>query len=469
MARSFNNVGNFIRFKSKLDPRLRELAILQVGWLERSEYEFTHHVRIGKEFGVTDEDIQGLMAETEGKPSKLEPLTKAIVWQDRRTEPFCAELRTAGKEPEVQAATGLLLDPYFSGTKMRWMLDNVAEVKAAADAGTLAFGTVESWLVYKLTGGKTHITDASNASRTLLMGLEDAQFSDDLCALFGVPKSALPTVTDMSSALAETEVSLFGREIPITGLVGDQQAATIGQACLEPGETKATYGTGAFVLTNQGSVVPKSENRLLGTVLMQIAGERTYAIEGSVFVAGSLVQWLRDSLGIVEVASETEALARSIETSGGVTIVPALAGLGAPHWRADARGVISGLTFATGKAELARAALEAMAHQTNDLAEAFAADGTSWGTLRIDGGMAANDWMAQDLADVLNLKVERPAFVETTALGAAILAAAGAGFYKDVASAAEAMRGELRTFEPNMDKAVRQERLARWKKALAAA
>ena len=251
--------------------------------------------------------------------------------------------------------------------------------------------------------------------------------------------------------------------------MGDQQAATIGQACLEPGETKATYGTGAFVLTNQGSVVPKSENRLLGTVLMQIAGERTYAIEGSVFVAGSLVQWLRDSLGIVEVASETEALARSIETSGGVTIVPALAGLGAPHWRADARGVISGLTFATGKAELARAALEAMAHQTNDLAEAFAADGTSWGTLRIDGGMAANDWMAQDLADVLNLKVERPAFVETTALGAAILAAAGAGFYKDVASAAEAMRGELRTFEPNTDKAVRQERLARWKKALAAA
>ena len=213
-----------------------------------------------------------------------EPLTRAIVWQDRRTEPFCAELRAAGKEPEVQAATGLLLDPYFSGTKMRWMLDNVPEVKAAADAGTLAFGTVESWLVYKLTGGATHITDASNASRTLLMGLEDAQFSGVLCALLGVPKAALPTVTDMSGRLAETDAALFGREIPITGLVGDQQAATIGQACLSPGETKATYGTGAFVLTNQGTSVPKSENRLLGTVLMQIAGERTYAIEGSVFV-----------------------------------------------------------------------------------------------------------------------------------------------------------------------------------------
>lgn len=398
-----------------------------------------------------------------------EPLTRAIVWQDRRTEPFCAELRAAGKEPEVQADTGLLLDPYFSGTKMRWMLDNVPEVKAAADAGTLAYGTVESWLVYKLTGGATYITDASNASRTLLMGLKDAQFSEDLCALLGVPKSALPTVTDMSGRLAETDAALFGRNIPITGLVGDQQAATIGQACLSPGETKATYGTGAFVLTNQGTSVPKSENRLLGTVLMQIDGERTYAIEGSVFVAGSLVQWLRDSLGIVEVASETEALARSIGSSGGVTIVPALAGLGAPHWRAEARGVITGLTFASGKAELARAALEAMAHQTNDLAEAFAADGTGWGTLRIDGGMAANDWMAQDLADVLGVPVERPAFVETTALGAAMLAAAGVGLYPDVASAAEAMRGELKTFTPNMDDQVRQERLERWKKALAAA
>ena len=398
-----------------------------------------------------------------------EPLTRAIVWQDRRTEPFCISLREAGHEAAVQARTGLLLDPYFSGTKMRWMLDNVAQVKAAADAGTLAFGTIESWLVYKLTGGATHITDASNASRTLLMGLEDAQFSDDLCALFGVPKSALPAVMDMSGQLAETEVSLFGREIPITGLVGDQQAATIGQACLAPGETKATYGTGAFVLTNQGKAVPRSQNRLLGTVLMQIAGERTYAIEGSVFVAGSLVQWLRDSLGIVDVASQTEELARSIPSSGGVTIVPALAGLGAPHWRAEARGVISGLTFASGKAELARAALEAMAHQTHDLAEAFAADGTRWETLRIDGGMAANDWMAQDLADVLGVRVERPAFVETTALGAAMLAAAGAGLYPDIASAAAKMQGRLTAFEPDMEAAVRDERLTRWKKALLAA
>lgn len=398
-----------------------------------------------------------------------EPLTRAIVWQDRRTAPFCAELRAGGHEEDVQRQTGLLLDPYFSGTKMRWMLDNVDAVKAASETGTLAFGTVESWLTFKLTGGESHITDASNASRTLLMALDGEGFDKGLCELLGVPHAALPRVVDMSGELARTEVSLFGREIPITGLAGDQQAATIGQACLSPGETKATYGTGAFVLTNQGETVPHSTNRLLSTVLTQLGGKRTYAIEGSVFVAGSLVQWLRDSLGIVEVASQTEELARSIPTSGGVTIVPALSGLGAPHWRADARGVITGLSFASGKAELARAALEAMAHQTHDLAQAFAADGTAWGTLRIDGGMAANNWMAQDLANVLNLPVERPGFVETTALGAAMLAAAGAGLYPDLSSAAEAMRGELTTFTPDMDDEVREERLTRWRKALSAA
>ncbi|MFM7378865.1 MAG: glycerol kinase GlpK [Erythrobacter sp.] len=397
-----------------------------------------------------------------------EPLCNAIVWQDRRTEPFCAELRAGGHEAGVQERTGLLLDPYFSGTKMRWMLDNVPEVRAAADKGTLAFGTVESWLVYKLTGGAAHITDASNASRTLLMGLEDAQFDEGLCDLFGVPRAALPGVVDTSGPLAMTDASLFGRAIPITGLAGDQQAATVGQGCLAPGQTKATYGTGAFVLTCQGSRIPHSTNRLLGTVLTQLDGRRTYAIEGSVFVAGSLVQWLRDSLGIVEVASETEALARSIPDSGGVVIVPALAGLGAPHWRAEARGVIAGLSFASGKAELARAALEAMAHQTHDLCAAFTADGAPWQTLRIDGGMAANDWMAQDLADVLGVTVERPGFVETTALGAAMLAAAGAGLYPDLDAAAQAMRGRLATFEPAMADEVRDARLAAWKKALAA-
>jgi glycerol kinase len=401
-----------------------------------------------------------------------EPLARAIVWQDRRTEPLCAALREAGHEDAVQARTGLRLDPYFSGTKMRWMLDNVPEVKGAAERGTLAFGTVESWLVFKLSGAGAagaHITDASNASRTLLMGLDDAGFDAGLCDLFGVPISALPHVTDMAGALAATHPDLFGAAIPITGLVGDQQAATIGQACLSPGQTKATYGTGAFVLANHGAQMPRSENRLLGTVLTQLDGERCYAIEGSVFVAGSLVQWLRDSLGIVDVASQTEELARSIPDSGGVVIVPALSGLGAPHWRAEARGVIAGLSFASSKAQLARAALEAMAHQTYDLARAFAADGAKWQTLRIDGGMSANDWMAQDLADMLGVVVERPAFVETTALGAAMLAATGAGLYPDLPSAAAAMRGDLVRFEPAMEQAVREERLARWRKALSAA
>ena len=396
-----------------------------------------------------------------------EPLCKAIVWQDRRTEPSCEELRQAGHESEVQARTGLLLDPYFSGTKMRWMLDNEPAVRAAAEKGTLAFGTIESWLIFKLSGG-AHVSDASNASRTLLLELGGASFDTGLCELFGVPHAALPEVVDNAGEIAVAKAEWLGREIPITGIAGDQQAATIGQACLSPGETKSTYGTGAFVLTNKGSEIPRSANRLLGTVLYQINGQRTYALEGSVFVAGSLVQWLRDSLGIVEVASETEALARSIPDSGGVTIVPALSGLGAPHWRAEARGVINGLSFSSGKAELARAALEAMAHQTIDLAEAFAADGAPWETLRIDGGMSGNDWMAQDLANMLDLTVERPDFVETTALGTAMLAAAGSGVHADLDTAAAAMRGGLHEFRPDMSDDVRAERLARWRRALAA-
>ena len=397
-----------------------------------------------------------------------EPLARAIVWQDRRTAGFCAELKAAGQEAAVQAATGLLLDPYFSATKMRWLLDNDGQVRAAAQGGRLAFGTVESWLAFKLSGG-AHVSDASNASRTLLLKLDGAQFDAGLCDLFGVPAQALPQVVDTHGALAETDPALLGRAIPICGLIGDQQSATVGQGCLSPGETKATYGTGAFVLTNMGEDRPRSKNRLLGTVLTQAGGKRSYALEGSVFVAGSLVQWLRDSLGLISSAAETEALARSIPDSGGVTIVPALSGLGAPHWRPEARGVIAGLSFASGKAHIARAALEAMAHQTHDLAAAFAADGAPWQALRIDGGMSANDWMAQDLADILELPVERPDFVETTALGAALCAAVGAGLYACLDDAAAAMRGPAGGFVPAMDDAVRHERLERWRKALSAA
>lgn len=397
-----------------------------------------------------------------------EPLANALVWQDRRTADFCMALREAGHEADVQRATGLLLDPYFSGTKMRWLVENEPAVAAAAKAGTLALGTVESWLVFKLTGGQ-FISDASNASRTLLLPLETAGFDPALCDLFGVPRAALAEVTDNAGNFGTTLPELFGAPIAITGLAGDQQSATIGQGCLSPGETKATYGTGAFILANKGRGVPASANRLLGTVLYQMDGQRTYALEGSVFVAGSLVQWLRDSLGLLGTAAETETLARSIADSGGVVIVPALSGLGAPHWRPEAGGVIAGLSFATGRAQIARAALEAMAHQTDDLARAFAADGAKWTSLKIDGGMSANDWMAQDIANILGLPVERPEFVETTALGAAMLAGVGAGLYPSLEDASAAMRGGLVHFAPDMTADERQQRRSQWQKALLAA
>ncbi|WP_432199597.1 glycerol kinase [Erythrobacter sp. W53] len=396
-----------------------------------------------------------------------EPLARAIVWQDRRTAEFCAGLKEAGHEPLFQKRTGLLLDPYFSGTKMRWLIDNEASVRAAQAAHRLAMGTVESWLAFKLSGGR-HITDASNASRTLLLALGGAQFDEELCSVLGVPMDALPEVVDTHGQLAMCNEEWLGQAIPICSMIGDQQAATIGQGCLAPGETKATFGTGAFVLTNKGREIPHSDNRLLGTVLMQEGGERTYALEGSVFVAGSLVQWIRDSLGLIGSAAETEALARSITDNGGVFIVPALSGLGAPHWLPNARGVITGLSFASGKAEIARAALEAMAHQTYDLERAFAADGASWSSLKIDGGMSANDWMAQDLANVLDLAVERPDFVETTALGAALGAAVGVGLYPDLKTGAATMRGSTRKFAPDMSEDDRAVRLGGWRKALTA-
>ena len=394
-----------------------------------------------------------------------QPLHHALVWQDRRTADFCSALKNQGQEPVVQAATGLLLDPYFSATKMRWLVDSVPDVASAARRGQLALGTVEDWLVYRLTGG-AHLTDASNASRTLLLPLAGASWDAGLCDLFGVPHGALGEVVDNAGQFGLTRPDLLGRAVPITGLAGDQQSATVGQGCLSPGQTKATYGTGAFVLANMGSALPRSGNRLLGTVLCQLDGQRSYALEGSVFVAGSLIKWLRDSLGLIASAGETEALARSVPDSGGVTVVPALSGLGAPHWRPEARGVITGLSFATTRAHLARAALEAMAMQTQDLARAFAADGAEWTTLKIDGGMSANDWMAQDLADVLQVPVERPHFVETTALGAAMLAGLGAGLFASLDQAAGAMRGAVQTFVPGQAPAA--ERRAAWEQALAA-
>ena len=390
-------------------------------------------------------------------------LSHAIVWQDRRTAEICAGLKAAGHEAAVQAKTGLLLDPYFSGSKIGWALANWPEVAAAGD--DLAIGTVESWLVWKLTGG-LHVTDATNASRTALMDIHHGGWDADLCALFGVPKGALPEIVDCAGHYGETSPGLLGSAIPICGMAGDQQAAAIGQACLAPGETKATYGTGAFVLTHTGAAAPVSAHRLLTTVAWQLGGQRRYALEGSVFVAGSLIQWLRDALGLLATAEESEALARSVADNAGVYLVPALAGLGAPHWRPDARAALSGMSFAAGRAHVVRAALEAMAHQTHDLMRAFAGDGAAWECLKVDGGMVANDWLAQDLADVLDLEVERPEFIETTALGAAMLAGVGAGLFGSLEEAA-AMRGEVQRFRPDMAAAVREGRLTGWEKAIA--
>ena len=390
-----------------------------------------------------------------------EPLARAIVWQDRRTADTCRALIEAGHEPAVSAATGLVLDPYFSGTKFGWMIDHVPEVAAAGDR--LALGTVDSWLMFKLTGG-AHLTDASNASRTMLLNLDGAQFDAGLCDLFGVPTAALPHVVDVLGPLATCDPAWFGGAIPICGVAGDQHAATIGQGCLEPGETKATFGTGAFILSATGTARPRSTHRLLGTVLTQIAGEREYALEGSVFVAGSMIKWLRDQLGWLSHAAETEAVARAND-NGGVTVVPALAGLGAPHWRPDVTAAILGLTLGTRREQIVRAALESLAHQCHDLQQAFAADGAQWQQLAIDGGMAANDWIAQDLADILGIPVDRPSDIESTARGAAMLAATGAGFYPTLRDA-KAMLPTRTRFSPMMSGDERATRLTAWQSAL---
>jgi glycerol kinase len=393
-----------------------------------------------------------------------EPVAPAIVWQDRRTADACAALKAAGHEARVQAATGLLLDPYFSATKIRWALDNWPAVARAHDRGHLLAGTVESWLIWKLSAGEAHVSDASNAARTLLMDLETCRWDEGLCELFGVPAAILPTITDCAGALAST--NLLGHSIPITGSAGDQQAASIGQACLAPGDLKATYGTGCFLLAHAGAVPPRSGHRLLSTVAWRLNGTPAYALEGSIFTAGAAIQWLRDGLGFLASSADSAALAASVPDSGGVMFVPALAGLGAPHWQPEARGTLTGLTAGTRPAHIVRATLEAMGQQTADLVEALAADGVPAAALRVDGGMVANDWLCQDLADSLGIPVARPRVIETTALGAAMLAAVGAGRFFNLAEAATSMTGHDRCFEPQADIATRSHRRARWARAI---
>lgn len=392
-----------------------------------------------------------------------EPLARAIVWQDRRGADLCTGWVAEGIEPAVQATTGLVLDPYFSASKVAWALAEWPAVADAAADGRLALGTVDAWLLYKLTGGAVHATDATNASRTLLMNLATCTWDAGLAERFGVPMAALPAITDCAGALGETV--LLGRRIPVTGCAGDQHAAAIGQACLSPGMVKATYGTGTFVLAHAGAVPPVSTHRLLATLAWRMGGVSAYALEGSIFTAGAAVQWLRDGIGVIASAAETEALAVSVDDSGGAVVVPAFTGMGAPHWRADVRGLITGVTAGTTRAHLARATLEAVAHQTADLLDALAADGVACARLRVDGGMVVNDWLCQHLADVLGVAVERPKVIETTALGAAMLAGVGAGLFASLAEAS-AMHVAERVFAPAMGAEARATGRAAWARAV---
>lgn len=396
------------------------------------------------------------------------PIAPAIIWQDRRTAAMCDILKAQGAEAKVQAETGLLVDPYFSGTKIAWLLDNVDGARAAAEAGGLAFGTVDTFLIWRLTGGQVHATDVTNASRTLLYPLDlsdGANWSSSMAELLNVPLNLLPNVLPSGAPFGETDASLFGRSIPILSAIGDQQAALFGQACLAPGTAKITYGTGAFLVANTGSDRPVSTHRLLGTLgYANAGGSSAYALEGAIFNAGTVVQWLRDDLGLISDAAESEARAAALSDNGGVYLVPAFTGLGAPHWDAGARGTITGLTRGAGADHIVRAGLEAAAYQTYDLLEAFAADGANVERLRVDGGMAANDWLMQFIADICDRPVERPDFMEMTALGAAALAGLQLGWMSEADWRGRVAPG--RRFEPNMQDEQRQALLAGWATAM---
>ncbi|NEW92951.1 glycerol kinase GlpK [Rhodopseudomonas sp. BR0M22] len=394
---------------------------------------------------------------------------RAIVWQDRRTAEFCTRLKAEGLEPMVTAKTGLIIDPYFSGTKVAWLLDNVPGARARAERGELKFGTVDCYLLWRLTGGKVHATDATNASRTLLFNIHDGAWDDELLKLLGVPRSMLPEVKDSSAHFGDSVPELFGGSITIRGIAGDQQAATIGQACFTPGMIKSTYGTGCFALLNTGATPVKSNNKLLTTVAYQLDGKRTYALEGSIFVAGSAVQWLRDGLGVIKHASETGPLADKSDSAQSVYLVPAFVGMGAPYWNPRVRGALFGLTRNTGPAELAHAALESVCYQTFDLWAAMRADwpdaDAATTVLRVDGGMTASDWTMQRLADLLDAPVDRPVIQETTALGAAYLAGLSAGVFPEPSKFADNWRLDHR-FRPAMSAATRTRKLAGWARAV---
>ena len=448
------------------------------GWVEHDLNEIWGSVEVSiaealQKAELKGEDIQAIGITNQRETTGIwdqdgKPIHNAIVWQDRRTADFCGSLREKNLSELFSKKTGLVLDPYFSGTKVRWLLENVEGARARAESGELRFGTIDTWLVWNLTAGDVHITDVTNASRTLMLDITQGSWDEELCsALDGIPESLLPEVRSCSEVYGKTKgLSVLPDGIPIAGIAGDQQSSLFGQACLNPGMAKCTYGTGAFALVNIGNTFRQSKNGMLTTIAWKLGDEITYAIEGSVFIAGAIVQWLRDGLGIIESSSDVEALARSVEDNGGVTLVPALAGLGAPHWRPEARGVIYGLTRGSNKGHIARAALEGIAFQVRDLMAAMEADsGLEINELRVDGGATANELLMQFQADVLETKLLRPEVLDTTALGAAYLAALGVGILETPADVMSAWLSE-KSFKGEMSSDEVEERNQAWQTAL---
>ncbi|WP_420594890.1 glycerol kinase GlpK [Deinococcus sp.] len=469
----FDHAG---QIRGRAQKEFRQLFV-QPGWVEHDPRElWSTQIGVAQEAlsqaGLRASDIAAIGITNQRETVVLwdkrsgQPIHNAIVWQDRRTAALCDQLRAAGHEAAVQQKTGLILDAYFSGTKLKWLLDNVPGARARAERGELAFGTVDSWLVYNLTGGELHLTDATNASRTLLYNIHTGTWDDELLQLLDIPPAVLPEVRSSSEVYGQTAEGLLGRRIPIAGIAGDQMAATFGQICWERGMAKNTYGTGCFMLMNMGGEAVASQNRLLTTVAWQLEQTRTYALEGSVFVAGAVVQWLRDGLGIIRHSGDVEALATSVPDSGGVYLVPAFVGLGAPHWDSYARAAIFGMTRGSTKAHIARAALEAIAFQSAELLGAMHKDsGVELRELRVDGGASTNDLLMQFQADVLGVPVVRPKITETTALGAAYLAGLAVGFWQDRQEIA-AQWQEGQRFEPQMAGAEREARMVQWGRAV---
>ncbi len=450
----------------------------QSGWVEHDPEEIWTSTLVTcrlamQNAGLTGADITAIGITNQRETTIIweresgRPIHKAIVWQDRRTSDYCNELRAAGHDPLITAKTGLLLDSYFSGTKIKWLLDHVPGAMEKALAGKLAFGTVDSFLLWRLTGGKVHATDATNASRTMLFNIHDNCWDKELLSLLDIPQSLLPEVLDSSADFGTTDPELFGAAIPIGGIAGDQQAALVGQACFQPGMIKSTYGTGCFIVLNTGEQAVQSRNRLLTTIGYRLAGTTTYALEGSIFVAGAAVQWMRDAMGLIESASDTGKLARKADINQDVYLVPAFTGLGAPHWDAEARGAIFGLTRATGPAELSKAALESVCYQTRDLLEAMRGDWNNMGetVLRVDGGMVASNYTMQFLADILNAPVDRPVILETTALGAAYLAGLQKGLFPPPQEFAGSWKRDKR-FTPALAEEIRIRKYNGWQDAV---